>query len=81
MNAARAGLVYHVVDHVSAGGTHASLKPKGNAVYLLHADHTIAAYIHLAFRGARGSSPATLQLWNTQWFTTTQWPDVMDQGN
>src|SRR5262245_55306134 len=51
--AARAGLAYHVVDHFLAGGTHPSFKAKGNAVYLLHADDTIAAYIHLAFRGAR----------------------------
>jgi murein DD-endopeptidase MepM/ murein hydrolase activator NlpD len=51
--AARAGLVYHVVDHFSTGGPHPSFKQKGNAVYLLHADDTLAAYVHLAFRGAR----------------------------
>jgi Peptidase family M23 len=51
--AAWAGVVYHVVDHYSGGGPHPSFKPKGNVIYMFHADDTIAAYIHLAFRGAR----------------------------
>lgn len=51
--AARAGVVYQVTDHFSEGGTHASFKPKANAVYVLHGDDTAAAYVHLAHGGAR----------------------------
>lgn len=51
--AARAGVVYHVTDHFSEGGTHPSYKPKGNAVRVLHSDDTIACYLHLDHRGAR----------------------------
>src|SRR5262245_18021021 len=50
--AARADVVYHVTDHFAEGGTHPSFKPKDNAVYLLHSDDTVAAYVHLARRGA-----------------------------
>ena len=51
--AARGGVVYRVVDHFSEGGTHLSFKPKANAIYVLHADDTIATYAHLAKNGAR----------------------------
>ena len=51
--AARGGVVYRVVDHFSEGGTHPSLKPKCNAIYVLHVDDTIASYAHLIQNGAR----------------------------
>jgi len=50
--AARGGVVYHVTDHFSEGGTHPSLKPKSNAVCVLHNDDTVAVYVHLAHGGA-----------------------------
>jgi len=50
--AARAGVVYHVIDHFTDSGTHPSFKPKANAIYVLHSDDTIAAYVHLVYRGA-----------------------------
>jgi murein DD-endopeptidase MepM/ murein hydrolase activator NlpD len=50
--AARGGVVYGVVDHFSEGSTHPSLKSKANAIYVLHADDTIAAYVHLVEQGA-----------------------------
>jgi murein DD-endopeptidase MepM/ murein hydrolase activator NlpD len=50
--AVRSGVVYHVIDHFSEGGAHVSFKPKANAIYVLHADDTIAAYVHLMHSGA-----------------------------
>ena len=50
--AARSGVVYCVIDHFSAGGTHPSLKSKANAIYVLHSDDTVAAYVHLLHGGA-----------------------------
>jgi murein DD-endopeptidase MepM/ murein hydrolase activator NlpD len=51
--ASRGGVVYRVVDHFSEGGTHPSLKPKWNAIYVLHVDDTISSYGHLIKNGAR----------------------------
>jgi murein DD-endopeptidase MepM/ murein hydrolase activator NlpD len=45
--AARDGLVYRVIDHFSEGGAHPLHKLKANAIYVLHNDDTIAAYVHL----------------------------------
>jgi murein DD-endopeptidase MepM/ murein hydrolase activator NlpD len=50
--AARDGVVYRVIDHFSEGGTHPSLKRKANAIYVLHNDDTMAAYVHLTHGGA-----------------------------
>jgi murein DD-endopeptidase MepM/ murein hydrolase activator NlpD len=50
--AARGGLVYRVIDHFSEGGTHPAYKPKANAIYVLHNDDTIAAYVHLMQGGS-----------------------------
>jgi hypothetical protein len=49
--AARCGVVYRAVDHFTDGGTHPSFKPKANAIYVLHDDETIAAYVHLSRSG------------------------------
>lgn len=49
--ASRAGIVYYVVNHFIDGGTDHSFKPKANAVYVLHPDDSIAAYLHLKHRG------------------------------
>jgi murein DD-endopeptidase MepM/ murein hydrolase activator NlpD len=45
--AASGGVIYHVVEHFSEGGAHRSFQPKANAIYVLHPDDTIAAYVHL----------------------------------
>jgi murein DD-endopeptidase MepM/ murein hydrolase activator NlpD len=50
--AARGGIVYCVIDHFSDGCMLPSFKPKANAIYVLHNDDTIAAYLHLMHGGA-----------------------------
>ena len=49
--AARGGVIYRVIDYFFEGGTHPSFKPKANAIYVLHNDDTIAAYVHLVHGG------------------------------
>jgi murein DD-endopeptidase MepM/ murein hydrolase activator NlpD len=50
--AARSGVIYRVIDHFSESGTHPSFKSKANAIYVLHHDDTMAAYVHLPHGGA-----------------------------
>jgi hypothetical protein len=50
--ASRAGVAYRVADHFRAGGTHPSFKPKANTIHVLHADDSIAAYVHLSHHGS-----------------------------
>jgi murein DD-endopeptidase MepM/ murein hydrolase activator NlpD len=60
--AARGGIVYRVIDQFTEGGTDPSFKPKANAIYVLHADDTIAAYVHLMRGGmcVRAGDPVTI---------------------
>ena len=50
--ASRSGIVYRVVDRFTDGGTHPSFKPKANTIHILHADDSIASYVHLAHNGS-----------------------------
>jgi murein DD-endopeptidase MepM/ murein hydrolase activator NlpD len=51
--AARAGVVFHVVNHFLEGGTDLSFKNKANSINILHPDDSIATYAHIAHRGNR----------------------------
>lgn len=50
--AARSGVIYRVIDQFRDSGSHRSFIPKANTIHVLHADDSIAAYVHLAHRGA-----------------------------
>jgi murein DD-endopeptidase MepM/ murein hydrolase activator NlpD len=60
--AARGGIVYSVIDQFNESGTDPSFKPKANAIYVLHPDDTIAAYVHLMCGGScvRAGDPVTI---------------------
>lgn len=49
--ASRGGVVYRVINHFKEGGTHPAFKPKANAIYILHPDDSIGAYVHLMHLG------------------------------
>ncbi|MDB5344716.1 MAG: mepM [Schlesneria sp.] len=75
--ASRSGVVYHVIDHFTDGGIHRSFLPKANAVYILHPDDSIAAYVHLMAGGSSvvaGEAVSTGQIigysGNTGWSST-----------
>jgi murein DD-endopeptidase MepM/ murein hydrolase activator NlpD len=52
VRAARDGTVVRVVEHFDAGGTEERFKKRANAIFILHADGTIARYLHLQHQGA-----------------------------
>lgn len=51
--ASRAGMVAEVVDEFDEGGTDEKLKDKANRILILHADGTLASYVHLLRGGMR----------------------------
>ena len=59
--AARPGTVVEVVDGFTAGGKESSLLDKANSVSILHADGTIAQYVHLAPGGIAVQEGQTVQ--------------------
>jgi murein DD-endopeptidase MepM/ murein hydrolase activator NlpD len=52
IRAARDGTVVRVVEDFSRGGTEERLKKRANLIFILHADGTIARYLHLQRGGA-----------------------------
>jgi len=53
VRAARDGSVIRVVEEFNRGGTEKRFKKRANLVYILHADGTIARYLHLKQGGAQ----------------------------
>ena len=75
--ASRSGVAYRVIDHFREGGSHRSFKPKANTIHILHADDSVAAYVHLSYRGScvRAGDPVTVgqvigYSGNTGWSTS-----------
>ena len=52
IRAARDGTVVRVVEDFSQGGTQERFKKRANLIFILHADRTIARYLHLQQGGA-----------------------------
>jgi murein DD-endopeptidase MepM/ murein hydrolase activator NlpD len=52
IRAARDGTVVRVVEDFSRGGTEERLRKRANLIFILHADGTIARYLHLQRGGA-----------------------------
>jgi murein DD-endopeptidase MepM/ murein hydrolase activator NlpD len=53
IHAARDGSVIRVVEEFSRGGTDERFKKRANLIFILHADGTIARYLHLEQGGAQ----------------------------